>query len=79
MPIDGGEPVLGDIVQAVASYSAPASQSVSAFASRVAESNAELRVARTMADRIATRIALSAERLADGTAEVALVDVVPLQ
>ena len=76
VPIDGGDPVLGDIVQAVASYSAPASQSVSAFASRVAESNAELRVARTMADRIATRIALSAVRLEDGTAGVDLIDVV---
>ncbi len=79
VPVGGGDPVLGDIVEAVASYSAPESQSVSAFASRVAERNAELRVARTMADRIATRIALSAERLEDGTAGVDLIDVVPFE
>lgn len=65
VPMDGGAPVLGDEVQAVASFSAPESQSVSAFASRVAERNAELRVARTLADRIATRIVLNAGRLAD--------------
>lgn len=62
--MDTGLPVLADELQAVASYSAPESESVSAFGTRAAESNAERRVARTLADRIATRIALNAERLA---------------
>lgn len=68
VPLDGSAPVLGDTVEAVASYSAPESDIVSAFGTLSAQRNAELRVARTLADRIATRVLLEADRLAPAPA-----------
>ncbi|MEM8570648.1 MAG: LPS assembly lipoprotein LptE [Pseudomonadota bacterium] len=61
LPIEGGAPVLRDTVEALAGYSAPDTQTSSAFASRVAERDAINRVSRQLAQRIALRIAIHAD------------------
>lgn len=64
VPAGGGAPVLADRVRAITGYSAPASETSSAFAARVAMQDAEARLARTLADLIMARLALAAGELA---------------
>jgi LPS-assembly lipoprotein len=59
-PVDGGPAVIDDEARAVAGYSAPESETASAFAARAAEADARTRVVRTLAERIAERLALRA-------------------
>jgi LPS-assembly lipoprotein len=59
-PVSGGPPVLTDQVRSIAGFSAPESQTASAFASRAAEEDAIRRISRQLADRIALRLALTA-------------------
>lgn len=47
------------VVNALTSYSAPASETASAFATRAAARDAEIRLARTLAERLVTRLALT--------------------
>jgi LPS-assembly lipoprotein len=60
VPIDGDAPILSDTVEAIAGYSAPESETSSAFASRVAEKDAIRRVSRQLAQRISTQLAIRA-------------------
>ena len=60
MPLAGGPPVAAGEVRAITGYSAPESETASAFASRAAEQDAEHRLALELADRIVQRLALSA-------------------
>jgi LPS-assembly lipoprotein len=60
VPLAGGPPVLTGQVRAITGYSAPASETASAFATLAAERDAEQRVARDLADKILQRLALSA-------------------
>jgi LPS-assembly lipoprotein len=62
-PVAGGEPVLTGQVRNITGYSAPDSETASAFASLSAERDAESRLARTLADQIVLQIALQAEVL----------------
>lgn len=63
-PVGGGSAVVSDQVEAVAGYSAPDSETSSAYASRVAEYDAIRRVARELAQRITLRLAMRAEEWA---------------
>ena len=60
-PLDGGPPVASGVVRTITGYSAPESETASAFASRAAERDADRRLAKDLADRILQRLALSAE------------------
>lgn len=60
VPIGAGEPVLVGEAGAVSGYSAPASDTASAFAILSAQRDAEEQVALLLADRIAQRLALDA-------------------
>lgn len=60
-PIAGGPVTTGGTVRAVTGYSAPASETASAFATLVAEKDAYRRVALELADLIVQRLALSAD------------------
>ena len=62
MPLAGGPPVAAGVVRSVTGYSAPESETASAFASRVAGQDAERRLAVELADQIVQRLALSAGR-----------------
>jgi LPS-assembly lipoprotein len=57
-PAEGGEPVARETVTARTAYSAPASDVGTIFAARAAALDAEERLARALADRIAMRLAL---------------------
>ncbi len=57
----GGPPVRTGRVESFTGYSAPESETASAFASRVAEQDAELRLAATLADRIVMELAITAD------------------
>ena len=60
-PLDGGPPVASGVVRTITGYSAPESETASAFASRAAEQDADLRLAIVLADSILQRLALSAD------------------
>lgn len=60
LPLGGAEPVAAGAARAVTGYSAPASRTASAYATLVARRDAELRLARTLADDIIEQLALSA-------------------
>ena len=60
VPLAGGAPVLTGTVNSITGYSAPESETASAFASLVAERDAEVRLARTLADQIVTELAVTA-------------------
>lgn len=60
IPLAGGAPVLTGTVNSLTGYSAPESEIASAFASLVAERDAEVRIARTLADQIVTQLAVTA-------------------
>jgi LPS-assembly lipoprotein len=60
VPMGAVEPVLTGEALAITGFSAPASETASAFASLSAERDAELRVARVLAEDIARDIALRA-------------------
>jgi LPS-assembly lipoprotein len=62
VPLAGGPPVAAGVVRSVTGYSAPESETASAFASRVAGQDAERRLAVDLADQIVQRLALSAGR-----------------
>ena len=62
-PVTGGLPVLTDSVRAVTSYSAPVSETSSAFASEIARQDAQDRVARVLADKIVLRLAVAASQI----------------
>ena len=59
-PTDPSGAQLADEVAAITGFSAPDSEATSAFATSAAERDAELRLARTLADRIVARLALTA-------------------
>ncbi len=59
-PLAGGPAVTFDPVISIAGYSAPQSQTASAFAALSAELDAERRVARALADQVVMRLALTA-------------------
>lgn len=59
-PIAGGPPVQSDTITSFTGYSAPQSETASAFASLSAEQDAELRLARTLADQIVLQLAVTA-------------------
>jgi LPS-assembly lipoprotein len=59
-PIGSDRPVLSERVRAIAGYSAPESETASAYASRIAEQDAIERVMRQLADRIVTRLSITA-------------------
>ncbi len=63
VPIGGGEAVLGGTVDAATGYSAPSSSTSAsqAFAILSARRDAERRIAETLADRIAQRLAVDAD------------------
>ena len=61
VPLAGGTAVASGVVRSITGYSAPQSQTASAFASRAAEMDAEHRVAIDLADQIVQRLALSAD------------------
>ena len=56
--VNGGEPVISDSTRTFTAYSATGS----AYATRVAEQEARRRLAVTLADRIATQLAVTANR-----------------
>lgn len=60
LPLGGGPAVLSGQVTSITGYSAPESENASAFASSVAKEDAENRLARTLADQIVTRLAITA-------------------
>lgn len=60
LPLAGGAPVLTGTVNSATAYSAPEGDSSSAFASLVAGRDAEVRVARAIADRIVMELAVTA-------------------
>jgi LPS-assembly lipoprotein len=60
VPLVGGEPVLVERLTQQTAYTAPVSSTSFAYASRVARQDAERRLARTLADRIVTRLAVTA-------------------
>lgn len=59
-PLAGGPAIDFDPVISIAGYSAPESQTASAFASLSAQRDAERRVARALADLVVMRLALTA-------------------
>lgn len=61
IPLAGGPPIRAGQVEFLTGYSAPASETASAFASRVAEQDAERRLATTLADRIVLELAITAD------------------
>ena len=61
VPLAGGTPVASGSVRTITGYSAPESETASAFASRAAERDAERRLAVVLADRILQRLALGAD------------------
>ena len=60
VPLAGGPPVARGSVRAITGYSAPESETASAFAARAAGKDAERRLAVDLADRILQRLALGA-------------------
>ena len=62
-PASGGEALVTGQVRNITGYSAPDSETASAFASLSAERDAERRLSRTLADQIVLRLALQAEEL----------------
>lgn len=60
-PLAGDRPVLSGTETAVTGYSAPTSETSSAFAILSAQRDAEERLAETLADRIAQRVAVAAD------------------
>lgn len=58
VPLGAPEKALAGSVSAQTAYSAPADDTASAFASRAAALDAEMRVARMLADRIALRLSV---------------------
>ena len=61
VPLAGGTPVASGVVRSITGYSAPESETASAFASRAAEQDADHRLAIVLADSILQRLALSAD------------------
>lgn len=61
VPLAGGTPVASGVVRSITGYSAPESETASAFASRAAEQDADRRLAVVLADAILQRLALSAD------------------
>lgn len=61
VPLAGGPAVAGGVVRSITGFSAPESETASAFASLAAEQDAERRLAVDLADRIVQRLALSSE------------------
>ena len=59
VPLSGGPAVASGVVRAVTGFSAPESETASAFASRAAQKDAERRLAVDLADRIVQRLALA--------------------
>jgi LPS-assembly lipoprotein len=59
VPLGAAEPVLAESASVQSGYSTPQADTASAFAARAAALAAEERVARTLADRIALRLALA--------------------
>ncbi len=59
-PVAGGPPAASGVVRSITGYSAPESPGASAFAAQAALDDAEMRLARTLADAILQRLALSA-------------------
>jgi len=59
-PLGAAEPVLTGAARAITGFSAPASETASAFASLSAQRDAEIRVARVLAEDIARDLALRA-------------------
>lgn len=68
VPMTGGPPVLSNTVETVAGFSAPESETSSAYASRVAEADATRRVARQLAERIALQLSIASPEWAGTTA-----------
>lgn len=62
VPLGGGAPVLTGRVTSMTAYSAPEGDNSSAFASLVAERDAEVRLARTLADQIVMELAVTADQ-----------------
>jgi LPS-assembly lipoprotein len=60
IPLGTTEPVLRDRLTAQTAYTAPVSKTSTAFASEAARQDAELRLARLLADRVVMRIAVAA-------------------
>lgn len=60
LPLAGGAPVLTGSVTSMTAYSAPEGDNSSAFASLVAERDAQTRLARTLADQIVVELAVTA-------------------
>jgi LPS-assembly lipoprotein len=60
LPLAGGPPAAEGEVRSVTGYSAPAARTSAAYATLVAEEDAEARLARTLADQIVQRLALTA-------------------
>lgn len=60
IPAAGGPPVRAGQVESFTGYSAPESETASAFASRSAEQDAERRLAATLADQIVLELAITA-------------------
>jgi LPS-assembly lipoprotein len=58
VPIGAAEPLVAESVSVQSGYSTPEAETASAFAARAAALAAEERIARTLADRIALRLAL---------------------
>ncbi len=61
VPLDGADAPVTGTQTALTGYSAPASRTASAFAALAAARDAQMRLARTLADQIARRLALGAE------------------
>ncbi len=61
VPLAGGPPAASGVVRSITGFSAPESETASAYASRAAEIDAERRVANDLAERILQRLALGAE------------------
>lgn len=59
-PAGGGPALIDDSVRAITGYAAPDTETAVVFATRAAERDAELRLARTLADRIVQRLAVTA-------------------
>ncbi len=60
VPLDGGPSALTDSVFAISRYSAPETETSSAYAIRAAERDANLRVTRNLAEQMVRRLALNA-------------------
>lgn len=64
-PLAGGPPILAEELQAITGFSAPASETASAYATLAAERDAMDRLAVTLADQIVMRLAITAGEWAE--------------